>query len=83
MPPGRTAGPGRRPGDDPTQERLPPRGLANKVLKHYGLTLADWKRQLLRSPQSDRPVRDRQHLAALWPVAEADGGVAAIRSTPR
>ncbi len=52
------------------QERLHRVGLANKVLKHYGLTLADWDGNsfVLRSRTGRAEIV--QHLAGLWPVAE-------------
>jgi len=56
------------------QERLHRVGLANKVLKHYGLTLADWNGNcfVLRSRTGRSAIV--QHLAALWPVAERMAG---------
>lgn len=43
--------------------------LANKVLGHYGLTLADWDGRafVLRSPTGQSRLVD--HIAAVWPLA--------------
>jgi hypothetical protein len=56
------------------QERLHRVGLANKVLTHYGLTLADWAGAcfVLRSRTGRSAIV--QHLAAVWPVAERMAG---------
>ncbi|PYN62424.1 MAG: hypothetical protein DMD92_02915 [Candidatus Rokuibacteriota bacterium] len=69
------AGPDRPSGVPPVgstrrQERLHRVRLANKVLKHYGLMLADWDGAcfVLRSRTGRSAIV--QHLAALWPVAE-------------
>src|SRR5438046_2365735 len=57
------AGPDSRSGAPPggrtrRQERLHRVGLANKVLKHYGLTLADWEGNCFWTI-ADRPVAER------------------------
>ena len=69
------AGPDSRSGAPPggrtrRQERLHRVGLVNKVLKHYGLTLADWEGNcfVLRTRTGRSAIV--QHLTALWPVAE-------------
>lgn len=51
------------------QERRYRVDLANEVLRHYGLTLADWDGRvfILRSPTGQ--VRPVDHIAAVWPLA--------------
>jgi hypothetical protein len=69
------ARPASRSGGGPRrQERLRRVGLANQVLKHYGLTLADWDGTcfVLRSRTGRSAIV--QHLAAVWPEAERMAG---------
>lgn len=56
------------------QERLYRIALANKVLKHYGLTLGDWDGNyfILANRTGRSEIVD--HLAAVWPVAERMAG---------
>jgi hypothetical protein len=61
-------------GRPPRQERLYRVALANRVLAHYGLTLADWAgtSYVLRGRTGQSEIVP--HLAALWPVAERIAG---------
>jgi hypothetical protein len=51
------------------QERRYRVDLANRILRHYGLTLADWDGRsfVLRSLTGQARLVD--HIAAVWPVA--------------
>lgn len=51
------------------QERRYRVGLANRILRHYGLTLNDWDGRsfVLRSHTGQARLVD--HIAAVWPVA--------------
>lgn len=52
------------------QARLRRVALANRVLRHYRLELADWQGRsyLLRAPTGATELID--HVGALWPAAE-------------
>lgn len=56
------------------QERLRRVALANKVLKHYGLRLADWDGSSFVLSNRTGQTRIVAHVAALWPVAERMAG---------
>ena len=56
------------------QERLYRVALANKVLGHYGLTLADWDGNYFVLANRTGRSEIVDHLAALWPVAERMAG---------
>ena len=66
--------------DDPAsgwtrrQARLYRVALANKVLKHYGLTLADWDGNYFVLANRTGRSEIVDHLAAVWPVAELMAG---------
>ncbi|PYM05173.1 MAG: hypothetical protein DMD82_11955 [Candidatus Rokuibacteriota bacterium] len=56
------------------QARLYRVALANKVLKHYGLTLADWDGTYFVLANRTGRSEIVDHLAAVWPVAERMAG---------
>ena len=56
------------------QERLYRVALANKVLKHYGLTLGDWDGNYFVLANRTGRAEIVDHLTALWPVAERMAG---------
>jgi len=56
------------------QERLHRVALANKVLAHYGLTLADWNGTSFVLAKRTGRSEIVDHLGALWPVAERMAG---------
>lgn len=69
---GGASGPGRRAGT-PTQERRRRVDLANRVLRHYGLKLAEWQGQyVLRSAKGRAEVVP--NLVGLWSAAERLAG---------
>ena len=62
---------GRRAAETRRRERAYQVRLANRVLAHYGLTLADWQGAAFVLSNRTGASEVLDHFGALWPAAEA------------